>query len=202
MICTKCDVDKPESEFSIRHRKGKKTRHRWCKLCMSRYQTTLLNRKKAILIQERGGKCEECGFKGHPAIFDFHHRDPTQKDYGISEFRCHPLSKLRKEVEKCDLLCANCHRLKHLSVHGWDFDYENPEIDDLTIDLKLRQCPKCKNKKHPASKLCQSCALKRREKTIWPRNLPELVTTTSKSAVARQLNVSVQAVNKRLKNHH
>jgi hypothetical protein len=57
------------------------------------------------------GMCRE----NHPACLDFHHRDPTQKDFRISALGCMGWSKERvlAEIAKCDVLCANCHRKLH-----------------------------------------------------------------------------------------
>lgn len=70
----------------------------------------------------KGGKCLDCGLVDHPALFDFHHRDPSQKDFGISQVISRPhssseilLALLKPELDKCDLLCCLCHRRRHLS---------------------------------------------------------------------------------------
>ena|SRR5579872_7566556 len=61
-------------------------------------------------------KCVRCG-ESHPACIDFHHRDPTTKNSVLSEVTRLGWSKRRilAEIEKCDVLCANCHRKLH-----WD----------------------------------------------------------------------------------
>lgn len=58
-------------------------------------------------------KCKECGFS-HPAALDFHHRNPDEKEYTISQMIVDkPFEYLLEEIEKCDVLCANCHRILH-----------------------------------------------------------------------------------------
>jgi hypothetical protein len=58
-------------------------------------------------------KCTTCGFS-HPAALDFHHEDPTKKEAHIHRLLQNGLSaKLRKELKKCIVLCANCHRIHH-----------------------------------------------------------------------------------------
>ena len=74
------------------------------------------NREKAtrfIDSLKRDGKCQRCGFKKAAAL-DFHHVW-DEKDYSISEMRRNgmDLDKIRAEIDKCILLCANCHRLEH-----------------------------------------------------------------------------------------
>ena len=77
-----------------------------------------LTKTKALLIEQKGGECKICGYKfdgRNHAAFDFHHRDADDKSFNISKTtRSEPgRQRLLKEVEKCDLLCAICHRLTH-----------------------------------------------------------------------------------------
>lgn len=76
-------------------------------------------KNKEILIARRGGECVDCGYKynGKNAIvFDFHHRNPDDKLFGIAPRIHYNLKTLKVEADKCDLLCANCHRLRHNEV--------------------------------------------------------------------------------------
>ncbi len=61
-----------------------------------------------------GKVCQRCGFDNLLAL-DFHHRDPKQKDLSIAKAIELGWSKERilAEVAKCDLICANCHRIEH-----------------------------------------------------------------------------------------
>lgn len=56
--------------------------------------------------------CVKCG-ESHPACLDFHHRDPLEKDFLLSDIRSRSLHSIQKEIDKCDVLCANCHRKLH-----------------------------------------------------------------------------------------
>ena len=67
--------------------------------------------------------CKKCGEKRF-YLFDFHHRNPEEKDYTISDHSRANFETIKAEIEKCDVLCANCHREWHyLSVHNPDQDY-------------------------------------------------------------------------------
>jgi len=77
-----------------------------------RSQKKRRKQQKAELVAERGGRCVDCGYSASAAALDFHHRDPGDKDFAISSFNG-SRSRLLVEVEKCDLLCANCHRIRH-----------------------------------------------------------------------------------------
>ena len=59
-------------------------------------------------------KCEICG-ESHPACLDFHHRDPEEKDIEIARAvnRGRSIEKIKQEIDKCQVLCANCHRKLH-----------------------------------------------------------------------------------------
>jgi len=54
--------------------------------------------------------CFICGYKEHYAALDFHHRNPKTKSFNISENKTVALNKLLEEIEKCDVVCVNCHR--------------------------------------------------------------------------------------------
>lgn len=79
-------------------------------------------KRKEQAIDYLGGKCHSCGGTFHPAIFEFHHIDPTTKG-DKDPSKCLSLSwqKLQIELDKCILVCANCHRLIH---HGKNYDKE------------------------------------------------------------------------------
>jgi 5-methylcytosine-specific restriction endonuclease McrA len=69
--------------------------------------------KKRKLITLLGGKCQECGYdKDYPAVYHFHHKNPGNKNFGISGMTI-AFKKLVAEAKKCILLCANCHAEEH-----------------------------------------------------------------------------------------
>lgn len=71
------------------------------------------SRNRAIVNAYKLEKgCARCGFKAHPAAMDLHHRDGDSKEFGISG-RIASVEKLVVEMKKCEVLCANCHRIHH-----------------------------------------------------------------------------------------
>jgi hypothetical protein len=67
-------------------------------------------------IEYMGNKCKVCGGTFHYAAMVFHHRDPSKKEFKISYLvnkRTLTWEHLKKELEKCDLVCANCHNIIH-----------------------------------------------------------------------------------------
>jgi len=70
-------------------------------------------KRKEEAVFYLGGTCAECGGEFHPSIFEFHHKEPQNKHKDPSKCLSLSKSKLRVELDKCILLCANCHRLVH-----------------------------------------------------------------------------------------
>ncbi len=68
--------------------------------------------KKLKLVEYKGGKCELCGYNKCYKALDFHHKDPLTKDFDISS-NSYSFEKMKKEADKCMLICSNCHRELH-----------------------------------------------------------------------------------------
>jgi methionyl-tRNA synthetase len=69
--------------------------------------------RKEWAIEYLGGRCCSCGNTYHPSIYEFHHVNPEDRD--PSKMMMLSLKRLQEELDKCNLLCANCHRFLH---HG------------------------------------------------------------------------------------
>lgn len=64
-----------------------------------------------------GGKCEHCGYSKCIAALEFHHTDPTKKDFSIAATgSTRAWKKIEIELKKCKLLCSNCHREQHYAT--------------------------------------------------------------------------------------
>lgn len=68
---------------------------------------------KKMLIKYKGGCCQRCGYNKSIRALEFHHTDPSKKDFGLSRCLTRSVSSLKKEVDKCILLCSNCHAEVH-----------------------------------------------------------------------------------------
>lgn len=80
--------------------------------------------KKIQSVKLKGGKCEKCGYSKNLSALEFHHTDPSVKDFQLDLRIFSNLSNklLEKEILKCILLCANCHReLHNPDKNEWDF---------------------------------------------------------------------------------
>lgn len=71
---------------------------------------------QAKAIEYGGGKCKICGYSKCFAALEFHHIDPTQKNFEPSKAYKKKWETLKKELDKCALLCANCHREVHAGL--------------------------------------------------------------------------------------
>ena len=82
---------------------------------MSHSQAVAIKRRaiKKALIDYKGGKCCRCGYNKSMRALEFHHLDPSIKDFGISTCLTKSMESLKQEVDKCILVCANCHAEIH-----------------------------------------------------------------------------------------
>jgi hypothetical protein len=122
--CNQCDIKKPLDQYAAR-KNSKDGYNIICKQCANQYykdnKQKFFNRRKWFYDIKSKLKCERCGFS-HPAALDFHHKDPTQKSFGISANKHIGEEKILKEIEKCEVLCANCHRIEHATQYNDSFD--------------------------------------------------------------------------------
>ena len=130
-MCTKCEEVKEVTNFSIRRKDAKTvgTRYQaWCKECYSSNHRKLYSENPAkysrwsrtrrkVLMQRlfdflRDKKCIDCG-NTDSRVLEFDHRDPTKKVNNVSNLLyASSWKKVLIEIEKCDIVCANCHRLR------------------------------------------------------------------------------------------
>lgn len=70
--------------------------------------------------------CQICGYNKCMRALEFHHKDPTQKDFGISRQLNRNIDDLKAEVDKCILLCSNCHAEEHQRLFEEGYSGFNP----------------------------------------------------------------------------
>jgi protein-arginine kinase activator protein McsA len=85
-------------------------------------------RRKAYIVRKLGGKCSVCGYDKNTSALEFHHIDPTKKKFMVNAktLSDKTLTEIDNELEKCKLLCRNCHaETHHPTCSSWkDFpDY-------------------------------------------------------------------------------
>ena len=117
--CTQCNTKKPRTEFyklsGSKYKESWDCRDSMCIPCRTIYSTQRRRNVKIKAVKYLGGKCFDCNVESYPEIYDFHHRDPSKKDFSISK-NSKTFESIRAELNKCDLLCANCHRIRHYSL--------------------------------------------------------------------------------------
>lgn len=135
--CTGCNENLPLEEF--KYRKHRDYRESKCRKCMRnlpsakkariKYRKTqtkrLRSEKRRKSFEYLGGKCSnpDCLLPKYDwplSIYEFHHRDPKSKEFGIASKFYYSWTKLKKELDKCELLCVLCHRLRHEEMRGRD----------------------------------------------------------------------------------
>lgn len=104
-LCSKCGETNP-----LKFPKGRYTE---CNKCRSKYNIEKGHEKRDFGIKYLGGKCICCGYDKYPSSLDFHHKDPLQKDPNFATKRGWSMDRLKEELDKCILLCKNCHAAFH-----------------------------------------------------------------------------------------
>lgn len=62
--------------------------------------------------------CARCGYRDNARALEFHHRDPSLKEFNVSERKGRAWAKTKAEVRKCEVLCSNCHKIEEAAK--WD----------------------------------------------------------------------------------
>lgn len=130
-ICTKCGKELPIEDFNFRD-KIRNIRRADCKYCHSQTSKNKYYKNKQILDTIKSqGKCEKCGYDKCLEVLEYHHKEPEFKVNGVSRLATHyNLQVGLEEIEKCILLCANCHR---------EFHFLEKNIDNFLLEDFLSQ---------------------------------------------------------------
>lgn len=108
--CPKCLEIKEIKHFERRPNKNIQS---YCKKCSADNSYSLMKRNKILLVKEFGGCCCKCGYNKNTSALEFHHMEPEHKDFHFGKARTTNIDKIRTELDKCILVCANCHREIH-----------------------------------------------------------------------------------------
>lgn len=129
-ICSKCGKELPIDDFNFRDKK-KGTRRAECKYCHSQYMKDIYQDKKNLIQELKSQKrCAKCGdSRGY--VLDFHHINPEEKEETIARMTSnnYRLDEVYNEIEKCIVLCSNCHR---------EFHYLNNHDNTFTLAEYLK----------------------------------------------------------------
>lgn len=91
-----------------------------CRKCDNQETIKRFRRYKKEAVDYKGGKCQKCGYNKCLGSMDFHHLDATQKDPNWHKMRNWPLEKIKVELDKCILVCGNCHGEIHYDNENGD----------------------------------------------------------------------------------
>lgn len=162
--------------------------------------------RKIRAINQKGGKCEKCGYSTNYAALEFHHTNESEKEFPLDmrHFSNRTWERLCEEIRKCSLLCANCHREYHYP------NLKKEEADHLVASIYRpkkkpvdNRCDRCGVAVSHKAVSCKPCSLRKREKIDWPKTevLIEMVKESGYSSVGRYLGVSDSAIRKRIKRY-
>lgn len=129
-VCTKCHVEKPKSEFRKQAARPDGLQSS-CRECARRsqnggyakYRDKILDRSKKhqanvrdwITEYKRSHRCLLCK-EDEPVCLELHHVDASDKDFTIGDATGRSLESIKREIEKCVVVCRNCHTKIHAGL--------------------------------------------------------------------------------------
>lgn len=130
-VCVSCKTLKTIDHYASR---GNEKLHNTCKQCQAEYgrkhyqankaiyndrarknEEALIKRNQDFIRAYKENKpCTDCGKQYPYYVMDFDHLDPTKKEKNVGRLtaRSFSLEKIQKEIDKCELVCSNCHRIR------------------------------------------------------------------------------------------
>lgn len=154
-------------------------------------------RKKMTAIEHFGGKCQLCGYMRCQSALEFHHLDQRQKQHAPSYIIMRwSWEKALAELEKCALVCSNCHKEIHYGLHSTE------DLRTIVRPTKTKQCPYCskefKTKRDSQIYCGSSCSFLAQRKVKRPgkEELSADIETMSWVGMGRKYGVSDNAVRK------
>lgn len=150
-VCAHCNAPKLLEEFRTSYRDEGKIVYRWCKQCTREDARTqrlnpkpeatriaLVAAKTAIVLERKSNPCADCGGRFDPVAMDFDHvRGRKVLNISALSRQQWSMEKLLEELEKCELVCANCHRVR-TAKRDW---LGRSRKDKAAISLSLGGAP-------------------------------------------------------------
>lgn len=162
---------------------------------MSRYVNYRYLRLKIKAVEYKGGKCIKCGYNKYFNLV-FHHRDPNTKDYDWYNLRKRSWNIICEELDKCDILCHNCHNEVH---------YDENDLNQMKLFFETRKriqkprysnCLICREKftvTRDRNKFCKVSCYKKWQKLgskRIPDNIEDLLKEKPLSVIANDIGIS------------
>lgn len=125
-----------------------------CVECRKQAVTNIRKRNKLKIVEYKGGKCEICGYDKCIDALEFHHLKPEEKEFGLSNGNTVSFEKMKREADKCIMVCANCHREIHAKERKEKILEEEraikERIESFNINhRKIKELTEQKNKTKP-----------------------------------------------------
>lgn len=133
-VCTICKIEKEDTEFNWKNKEKGKLQSN-CRACQKIMKDRHYQNNKDFYYERNKKRkqdyrdwfselrttlcCERCD-ENHPAVLDFHHKDPSEKEGNIGAMIHGACSKdkILEEISKCIVLCSNCHRKLHYDMRN------------------------------------------------------------------------------------
>ena len=202
MNCKNCNCELTGRQVKYCSRKCKASRNYIFNNIKNENNILAYNRKLQ-LIEIKGGCCKNCGYNRCLRSLSFHHRDKSLKKFTISSHALLGKSwdKLLLELDKCDILCLNCHH----ELHSFE-DNTYPDYNPENIKYSEFKCKKCKKLFNPIknnSKYCSSCGIKSGIKIPIPPKLEleKYINSKTINELANLYNVSHTTIRTWLKQY-
>ena len=114
-FCPRCEKNCSTSDFY--NRRGKENSSVYCKKCTNLQTVERQRNFKKQMVDYKGGKCVKCGYDKCISALEFHHLNPNEKEFTLSHLKNYRFDEIiMNELDKCDLVCANCHREIHYEL--------------------------------------------------------------------------------------
>lgn len=162
------------------------------------------HKRRLTLIDIMGGKCLLCNFNKFPEALEFHHINPEEKEFQLSgSALSRSLASQIQEIQKCTLLCANCHRGVHcgyldLPENACTFDQEKAQAYLLEKTPLIFMCEDCGKEISYGSQYCADCVKAHKQTVSRPDReiLKEKIRTQSFLSIGKEYGVSDNAIRK------
>jgi hypothetical protein len=172
------------------------------------YQVMRALKRKYFLISLRGGKCSKCGYNKNLSAFDFHHIDPNTKKMKLDQrsLSNSSMKLIMEEFEKCEVLCANCHREHHSPELEIEIVKDKiSKFDENTWEEvkkeKKHYCEDCGCEKSKWGKKCKNCNYKSQRVIDRPdlEILIKIINERGYESAGREFNVTGKTIKKWVK---
>jgi hypothetical protein len=126
--CSCCGIQLSDSNsYTLKSGEKAGKRQSYCKKCNTKNTVKRLKNNKQRSVDYKGGSCQICGYNKCNDALEFHHIDPEEKERDPAKIRGLKWEYQKAELDKCILLCSNCHREVHnkiredpdFNVHDW-----------------------------------------------------------------------------------